>query len=410
LTVLQIGAGGVAWVVAHKVAQNNDIFGDLVIASRTVEKCHKIIESIKRKNNLKDTSRALSARAIDTDNLDELIALINEVKPDLLINTGSPWCNLNLMEACVQTKVNYLDTSVATDLCSEGQQVPDAYNSQWAYREKFKQAGITGILGAGFDPGVVNVFAAYAHKHLFDEIDSIDIMDVNTGNHGKKFATNFDPETNLLEIQGDSFYWENGAWQRVACHSRAVEYDFPVVGKHKVYSMAHDEVRSLAEFIPAKRIEFWMGFSEAYLKYFNVLRDVGMLSPELVTTSDGVTVSPLKVLKAVLPDPISLAPNYSGKTCIGTLVRGRKDNVQKTVFIYNICDHEASYSEVESQAISYTTGVPVIVAALLFFQKKWSDVGLFNVEQLDPDPFLELMPKLGLTWDVREDDVAPHKY
>lgn len=404
MSVLQIGAGGVGWVIAHKCAQNNDVFGDITIASRTVAKCEKIITSIKGRNNLKDTTKKIEARQVDADNIEALVALIDQIKPDLVINAGPPWVNVAIMEACVQTKTAYLDTSVATDLCSEGQQVPEAYDPQWAFAERFKEAGITGILGAGFDPGVVSVFATYAHKHLFDEIDSIDVMDVNAGDHGQKFATNFDPETNMLEIQGDSFYYENKEWKRVPCHTRMMEFDFPVVGKQKVYSMAHDEVRSMAEYLPAKRIEFWMGFSDTYLNYFNVMRDIGLLNPEPVTTVDGITVEPLKVLKAILPDPTSLAPGYTGKTCIGTWVRGKKDGKAKSVFIYNICDHKESYIEVEHQAISYTTGVPAITAALLYFQNKWSDVGLYNVEQLNPDCFLELMPRIGLSWEVMELD------
>tara|TARA_R110001583_G_scaffold9433_8_gene44791 strand:+ start:7736 stop:8953 length:1218 start_codon:yes stop_codon:yes gene_type:complete len=402
MSVLQIGAGGVGWVIAHKCAQNNDVFGDITIASRTLSKCEKIITSIKGRNNLKDTTKSISALKVDADSIEALIALINEVKPDLLINAGPPWVNVAIMEACVQTKTAYLDTSVATDLCSPGQQVPEAYDPQWAFADRFKEAGITGILGAGFDPGVVSIFATYAHKHLFDEMDSIDVMDVNAGDHGQKFATNFDPETNLLEIQGDSFYFENNEWFQVPCHSRKMEFDFPVVGKQKVYSMAHDEVRSMAEFLPAKRIEFWMGFSDSYLNYFNVMRDIGLLSSTPVTTSDGVTVEPLKLLKAILPEPTSLASGYTGKTCIGTWVRGKKDGKARSVFIYNICDHKEAYIEVEHQAISYTTGVPAITAALLYFQGKWSDKGLYNVEQLNPDHFLELMPRLGLTWQIQE--------
>ena len=404
MSVLQIGAGGVGWVIAHKCAQNNDVFGDITIASRTVAKCEKIITSIKGRNNLKDTTKKIEALKVDADNVEALVALIHQVKPDLLINAGPPWVNVAIMEACVQTKTAYLDTSVATDLCSEGQQVPEAYDPQWAFADRFKEAGITGILGAGFDPGVVSVFATYAHKHLFDEIDSIDVMDVNAGDHGQKFATNFDPETNMLEIQGDSFYYENQEWKQVPCHTRMMEFDFPVVGKQKVYSMAHDEVRSMAEYLPAKRIEFWMGFSDNYLNYFNVMRDIGLLNPEPITTVDGITVEPLKVLKAILPDPTSLAPGYTGKTCIGTWVRGKKEGKAKSVFIYNICDHKESYIEVEHQAISYTTGVPAITAALLYFQNKWSDVGLYNVEQLNPDHFLELMPRIGLSWEVMELD------
>ncbi|MDD1794857.1 saccharopine dehydrogenase family protein [Enterovibrio sp. ZSDZ42] len=402
MAILQIGAGGVGWVIAHKAAQNNDVLGDITIASRTVVKCDAIIASIKGRNNLKDPSLKLESRAVDADDVDALVALIQDVKPDLVINAGPPWVNMAIMEACYQAKTSYLDTSVAVDLCSEGQQVPQAYDWQWGYREKFEEAGITGILGAGFDPGVVSVFAAYAVKHLFDEIDTIDVMDVNAGDHGKKFATNFDPETNMLEIQGDSFYWENGEWKQVACHARMMEFEFPLVGSHKVYSMAHDEVRSMKEFIPAKRIEFWMGFGDAYLNYFNCMRDIGLLSPEAVTLQDGTVVEPLKVLKALLPDPTSLAPGYTGKTCIGTWVQGTKDGKARSVFIYNNADHEVAYKDVEHQAIAYTTGVPAITAALLYFKGAWNGKGVFNMEQLDPDPFLELMPSIGLDWGVEE--------
>lgn len=402
MAVLQIGAGSVGWALAHKLAQHNDRVGDIVLASRTLSKCEQIIHSIERKRNLKTSTHKLSARRVDADDVGALRRLVEEVKPDLVVNAGPPWVNVPVMEACCQAGVSYLDTSVATDLCSPGQQVPEAYDPQWAFCERFAQRGITGILGAGFDPGVVSIFCAYAKKHLFDTIETIDVMDVNAGNHGRKFATNFDPETNLLEIQGDSFYWEDGRWHRVPCHSRMREFDFPEVGRFKIYSMAHDEVRSLVEFIPARRVEFWMGFGENYLKYFNVLRDVGMLSPEPVTTSDGITVAPLKVLKALLPEPTSLAPDYTGKTCIGSLVEGVNDGKRRKVFLYNICDHKKCYEEIESQAISYTTGVPAVTAALLYFDKKWYGPGLFNVEQLDPDPYLELMPSVGLTWDIQE--------
>jgi carboxynorspermidine synthase len=402
MAILQIGAGGVGWVVAHKAAQHNDILGDITIASRSIEKCEKIIESIRRKNNLKQPQKKLAARTVNADDVNALVALIREVQPDLVINVGPPWVNINIMQACYQAGVSYLDTSVAVDLCSEGQQVPQAYDWQWSYRDKFKQAGITGILGAGFDPGVVSVFAAYAVKHLFDEIDTIDVMDVNAGDHGKKFATNFDPETNMLEIQGDSFYWESGQWQQVGCHTRMHEFDFPVVGKHKVFSMAHDEVRSLKEFIPAKRIEFWMGFGERYLTYFNVMRDIGLLSPNPITLPDGREVQPLHVLKALLPDPTSLAPGYKGNTCIGTWVQGKKQGKPRSVFLYNIADHEIAYRDVEHQAISYTTGVPAITAAIQYFCGKWAQAGVFNMEQLDPDPFLETMPTIGLDWDMQE--------
>jgi carboxynorspermidine synthase len=408
MAILQVGAGGVGWVLAHKLAQNNDVFGDIVLASRTVAKANRIIDSIRRKNSPKTKDRSITACELNADDVGSLCRLIDSVRPNLVVNAGPPWVNVAVMEACCRSRTSYLDTSVATDLCSPGQQVPEAYDPQWAFRNKFRELGITGILGAGFDPGVVSVFCAYAKKHLFDTIDTIDVMDVNAGNHGRKFATNFDPETNLLEIQGDSFYWEDGGWKRVPCHSRMMEFDFPVVGRFKVFSMAHDEVRSLVEYIPARRIEFWMGFSDNYLKYFNCFRDIGLLSPTPVTTTDGVTVSPLKVLKALLPEPTSLAANYTGKTCIGSLVAGTKDGKLRTVFLYNICDHKACYNEVESQAISYTTGVPAATAALLYFGGQWRAPGLWNVEQLDPDPFLQLMPRIGLSWETQELPAGDH--
>lgn len=402
MSVLQVGAGSVGWVIAHKLAQNNDVFGDIVLASRTVSKCEEIVASIERKRNRKVLTSSVIPRDVNADDVDQLRGLIEEVGPDLVLSATPPWTNIPVMEACVQAGVSYLDTSVATDLCSPGQQVPQAYDPQWAFRDRFVERGITGILGAGFDPGVVSVFCAYAKKHLFDTIDRIDVMDVNAGDHGRKFATNFDPETNLLEIQGDSFYWDDGQWKAAPCHSRMMEVDFPEVGRHKVYSMAHDEVRSLVEFVPARHIEFWMGFSDKYLNYFNALRDVGMLSTEPVTTAEGISVSPLKVLKAVLPEPVSLAPDYAGKTCIGSRISGTKDGRPRSVFLYNICDHALSYEEVESHAIGYTTGVPAVTAALLYFGGAWRRPGLFNIEQLDPDPFLELMPRIGLSWQVQE--------
>lgn len=392
------------WALAHKLAQNNDVVGEITLASRTESKCRAIIESVERKENFKDPSLGITPRQVDADDVSSLRSLIEEVSPDLVVNVGPPWINVSVMEACCQAKIDYLDTSVATDLCSPGQQVPQAYDPQWAFRDRFAELGLTGILGAGFDPGVVSIFCAYAKKHLLDEIQTIDVVDVNAGDHGRKFATNFDPETNLLEIQGDSFYWEKGDWKQVPCHSRVREVDLPEVGRHKVYSMAHDEVRSLAEFIPCDRIEFWMGFSDNYLKYFNVMRDLGLLKPGPVTTCDGITVEPLKVLKAVLPDPVSLAPDYTGKTCIGSIIHGMKDGQPRRVLLYNLCDHAEAYRELESQAISYTTAAPCVTAVMLYFRKQWGGPGLFNVEQLDPDPFLELMPANGLTWDVLDLD------
>ncbi len=401
---LIIGAGGVAWVTAHKCAQHNDIFGNICIASRTINKCNAIIESVFRKKNIKNTDKNIYSEQIDATDVEATVGLIKKIESAIVINVGSPWINPSVMEACIKAKVPYIDTSVCVDLCSEGQQVPNAYDPQWVFRKNFRKAEITGILGAGFDPGIVSAYAAYARKHLFDSIDTIDVIDVNAGDHGRKWATNFDPETNMLEIQGDSFYWENKEWKRVPCHTRYMEYDFPIVGKHKLYSMAHDEIRSLAEFIPANRIEFWMGFSDNYLKYFNVLRDIGMLSQNPVTTTDKITVSPLKVLKAVLPDPVSLAPDYTGKTCIGDLIKGTKDGKEKKVFIYNICDHKKCYEEVESQAISYTAGVPPVAAAMLVINGDWDVKKLVNIEELNPDPFLDLLNKIGLPTEIKEEE------
>lgn len=397
---LVIGAGGVANVAAHKCAQNNHILGNICIASRTPAKCDAIVESIRRKGNLKDPDKDLTTRPIDVNDVDATVNLIRETQSEIVINVAANWIAPPLMEACVRTRVPYVDTAVCTDLCTEGQLLPECYAPQWAFRDRFQAARTTGILGTGFDPGVVSFYAMHAYKHHFDTIDAIDILDVNAGNHGRKWATNFDPECNLLEIQGDSFYWDNGQWNRVPCHTRSLTYDFPVVGPYTLYSMAHDEVRSLVEFTDAKHVEFWMAFNDNYLKYFGVLRDIGMLSPDPVTTGNGVTVSPLKVLKAVLPDPASLAPGYTGKTCIGDRIVGEKDGQRKEIFLYNVCDHEKCYQEVESQAISYTAGVPPVASAILIANGTYDVKRLVNVEELDPDPFIELVGEMGLKTEI----------
>jgi carboxynorspermidine synthase len=402
MSILLIGAGSVGWAVAQKCALHNDIFGDITIASRTKAKGDRLVADIRARGNVKDSGKNLRSVELDVANQSATAGVIEDSRAELVINLGPPPTNVPVMEACLRKRVGYIDTSVAVDLCSEGQQVPQAYDPQWRFREPFAEAGVTALLSVGFDPGVVSIFVRHAQLTLFDTLDTIDILDVNAGNHGRKFATNFDPVTNLSEIQGDSFYFEGGTWKSVSCHSRSMDFDFPEVGSFTLYSMAHDEICSLAAYIPARKIEFWMGFSENYLKYFNVLRDVGMLSNRPVTTASGARVSPLEVLKAVLPEPGSLAPDYTGKTCIAALVSGAKAGKKRKILIYNICDHRQCYLEVGSQAISYTAGIPAVVAGLLYFQGIWRQPGVWNVEQLDPVPFLDLMPKMGLSWHVAD--------
>jgi carboxynorspermidine synthase len=402
MSILLIGAGSVGWAVAQKCALHNDIFGDITIASRTKAKGDRLVADIRARGNVKDSGKNLRSVELDVANQSATAGVIEDSRAELVINLGPPPTNVPVMEACLRKRVGYIDTSVAVDLCSEGQQVPQAYDPQWRFREPFAEAGVTALLSVGFDPGVVSIFVRHAQLTLFDTLDTIDILDVNAGNHGRKFATNFDPVTNLSEIQGDSFYFEGGTWKSVSCHSRSMDFDFPEVGSFTLYSMAHDEICSLAAYIPARKIEFWMGFSENYLKYFNVLRDVGMLSNRPVTTASGARVSPLEVLKAVLPEPGSLAPDYTGKTCIAALVSGAKAGKKRKILIFNICDHRQCYLEVGSQAISYTAGIPAVVAGLLYFQGIWRQPGVWNVEQLDPVPFLDLMPKMGLSWHVAD--------
>lgn len=355
-----------------------------------------------RKQSLRDKSKVITASEVDISSVKDIKKIINNTNSKIVLNLASPWLSTNVMQACLDADANYIDTSVCTDLFSKGQEVPSCYDPQWAFRDQFKDKGITGILGIGFDPGVVSCYVRHALKHYVDSIDSIDILDVNAGDHGKKWATNFDPECNLLEIQGDSFYYENNQWKRVPCHTREIEYTFPEVGRHKLYSMAHDEVKSLSKFVKAGRIEFWMAFSDNYLNYFNALKDIGLLSPSPVLISKDIAVSPLKVVKAVLPEPSSLAASYTGKTCIGSLIKGRKERESTEVFIYNTCSHAACYHEVESHAISYTAGVPPVAAAILVAQKVYDCKSLVNVEELDPTPVMNLLGSMGLVTKIEK--------
>ena len=401
MKTLIIGAGGVGAATAHKCAQHNDELGEICLASRTKQKCDAIIEAIREKGNLKDQDRKLYSAQVDAMDASKVVDLISRTESDLVLNVASPYCNLTIMQACLETRTHYLDTAVYEEEGLINELPPWYANHEWKYRDDFVKCGVTGVLGVGFDPGAVNAFCAYVHKHWIDTVETIDIMDVNAGSHGRYFATNFDPETNLREILEDVIFWENGKFVSIPHHSKFRTYDFPQLGEHRVYSMGHDELHSLPFNIPAKRIEFWMGFSDQYLNCFNVLKELGFLSSTPIDV-EGKLIAPIKLVKAVLPDPSSLAPDYSGKVCIGCLVNGFQNEEPKELFIHTICDHEDSYRDVGSQAISYTTAVPLVTAALLVARGDWNVQRLVNVEELNPDPFMELMPQLGLSWDVRE--------
>lgn len=400
-TTLIIGAGGVGAAAAHKCAQHNDELGDICLASRNSSKCDAAIAAIKGKGNTKEQASKLFSAQVDAMDVGQIVNLINRIKSRLVLNAASPYCNKTIMEACLETGAHYLDTAVYEQEGHINERPPWYANYEWKYRDDFADRGITGVLGIGFDPGAVNAFCAYVNKHIIDTVDTIDILDVNAGSHGRFFATNFDPETNLREIMEEVVYWENGNFLSIPHHSKSMTFNFPELGEHRVYSMGHDELHSLPFNIPAKRIEFWMGFNDQYINCFNVLKELGLLSSQPVNV-EGQAVIPIKVLKAVLPEPSSLAPDYFGQVCIGCLIKGSKSGKDKEVFIYTLCDHGECYKEIGSQAISYTTAVPLVTAALLITRGDWNVERLVNVEELDPDPFMELMPKLGLGWDLRE--------
>jgi saccharopine dehydrogenase-like NADP-dependent oxidoreductase len=398
--VLIIGAGAVAHVAAHKCAQNNDVLGDICIASRTQYKCDAIIDSIIRKNNIKNKAGKIYSRQINALDIPATVKLIKETNSQIVINLGSAFLNMSILEACIQAGVTYMDTAIHEEPDRVCEDPPWYANYEWKRKDRCKQRGINAILGVGFDPGVVNAYCAYAVKHHFDTIDTIDIMDVNAGNHGKYFATNFDPEINFREFI-KVWAWIDRKWVCKPIHTEKMVYNFPVVGKHTVYLNGHDEIHSLSKNIDANSIRFWMGFSDHYINVFTVLKNLGLLSHLPVKTAEGLEVVPLKVVKACLPDPATLAPTYTGKTCIGTLIKGKKDDTDKEIFIYNICDHQEAYKEVESQAISYTAGVPAAAAAILVANDTWNPKTMVNVEELDPDPFLELLAKMGLPTEIK---------
>ena len=393
--VLIVGAGGVGHVTAHKCAQNNDVLGDICIASRTKSKCDKIIESIKRKNNIKDPKKKIYSRQLNALDIPAAVKLIKETNSQIVLNLAQAYVNMSLLEACLETGAAYLDTAIHEEPDKVCEDPPWYANYEWKRKGRCKQKGLTAILGAGFDPGVVNAYCALAVKHHFDKIDTIDIMDVNAGKHGRYFATNFDPEINFREFR-KVWTWIDRKWVMEKVHAIKMIYDFPVVGRQPVYLNGHDELHSLSQHIDANSIRFWMGFGDHYINVFSVLTNLGLTSEKPVKTAEGLEVVPLKLLKAILPDPLSLAPNYTGKTCIGNYVKGTKGGQHKEIFIYNTCDHAQCYQEVESQAICYTAGVPPAAAAVLIANGSWDVKTMANVEELDPDPFIEILNTIGL--------------
>mgnify|MGYP003700670505 FL=1 len=401
--VLIVGAGGVAQVVAHKCAQNNDVLGDIHIASRTVEKCQAIVDSVREKGSLKQDG-VLEAHPLDALDVAATRALIERTGAQIVINVGSAFVNMSVMSACLETGVAYLDTAIHEDPAKVCETPPWYANYEWKRRKECEDKGVTAILGVGFDPGVVNAYAALANNDYFDRVDSIDIIDVNAGSHNRWFSTNFDPEINFREFTGQVWSWQDSKWTSNQMFEVRKVWDLPVVGESQTFMTGHDEIHSLSQNLDVPDVRFWMGFGERYITVFTVLKNLGLLSEQPVTTAEGLEVVPLKVVKAVLPDPASLAPHYTGNTCIGDLVKGEKDGKPREVFIYNICDHKACYEEVGSQAISYTAGVPPVAAAMLIADGTWDVQKMVNVEQLPPQPFLGLLNRIGLPTRLREGD------
>ena len=387
--VLIIGAGAAGSVVAKKCAMNMDVFKHIHLASRRLESCVAV---------QKECVSPITISEVDADDTAQVIALIEQQKPDLLINMALPYQDLTLMDACLATGVHYMDTANY----EPREEAKFAYHWQWAYQERFKDKGLMAILGCGFDPGVTNVFCAYARDHLFDSIEFIDIIDCNDGNHGKAFATNFNPEINLREVTQRGKYWKNGQWIEVDPVSLSRMIDYPEVGPRKSYLIYHEEEESLVQnILGLKQIRFWMTFSDNYIKHMEVLQNVGLTRIDPVMYN-GTPIVPIQFLKHLLPAPSSLAENYTGKTSIGCVIQGHKDGKPKTIVIYNVCDHAASFREVKAQAVSYTTGVPPVVGAMMLFSGQWQGKGVFNVEQLPAKPFLDELARQGLPWHVRQ--------
>ena len=394
---LIIGCGGVASVAIHKCCQNSDVFEEICIASRTKSKCDALKAQL---DGLYGGKTKIKTARVDADKVEDLVALITDFHPDVVLHLALPYQDLTIMEACLATKTHYVDTA--------NYEPPDTahfeYKWQWDYRERFQAAGITALLGSGFDPGVTGVFSAYALKHQFDEIHTLDILDCNGGDHGYPFATNFNPEINIREVTAPGSYFENGHVIETAPLAIKREYDFEDVGRRDMYLLHHEEIESLAQNIPGiRRIRFFMTFGESYLTHLKCLEDVGMTSIKPIEF-EGRPIIPLQFLKAVLPDPASLGPRTKGKTNIGCIFTGVKDGREKSYYVYNICDHEACYREVGSQAVSYTTGVPAMIGAMLVMDGRWNRPGVHNVEEFDPDPFMDALNRWGLPW---KEDFSP---
>ena len=401
--VLIIGAGGVAQVVAHKCAQNNDVLGDIHIASRTKAKCDKIIASVHEKKAMKQEG-VLEGHALDALDIEATKALIQSTNSQIVINVGTAFLNMSVLRACMDTGVAYIDTAIHEEPGKICETPPWYGNYEWKRAAECEEKGITAILGAGFDPGVVNAYAKLAKDEYLDKVTDVDIVDINAGSHGKYFATNFDPEINFREFTGVVYSWQNGEWQTNKMFEIGKDYDLPVVGTRRAYLCGHDEVHSLAKNMDGADVRFWMGFGDHYINVFTVLKSLGLLSEQPVKTAEGLEVVPLKVVKAVLPDPSSLAPDYEGKTCIGDYVKGLKDGKEKTVFIYNVADHKEAYEEVGSQGISYTAGVPPVAAAMLIATGEWDVKRMANVEELPPKPFINILNRIGLPTRIQDEN------
>jgi len=386
--VLIVGAGGVGQVVTHKCAQVPEVFSEIVLASRTEEKCRRIAAQIKR---------PIATAQVDADDVKQMTALIEREKPKLVINVALPYQDLPIMDACLASGVDYLDTANYEPRDT----AKFEYSWQWAYHDRFRDRGIMALLGSGFDPGATNVFTAWLQKHEFDTIETLDIIDANAGSHGQPFATNFNPEINIREVTARGRYWEDGQWKSTDPLSVSRTFDFPEgIGPMKIYLLYHEELESIARNFPTlKRARFWMTFSDNYLTHLRVLENVGMTRIDPVKFQ-GRDIIPLQFLKALLPDPSSLGPLTKGRTCIGCLVTGKKEGKDKVAYLYNICDHEDAYREVGAQAISYTTGVPAMIGAKMMLSDQWRGKGVFNMEQFDPDPFMADMNRYGLPWTV----------